>query len=166
MFTIRPFAREDLEQVVGLETPTPEAPHWQPAAYESFLLPPPSENVRHAAWVALEGGHLQGFAAARLVLDICDLESIIVEESARRHGIGKALLDTVNEWALFHGAGRIELEVRAGNEKAIRFYEKAGLFKEGLRAAYYCAPEEDAVLMAKNLEQNQPPVENFPRKSD
>lgn len=147
---------DDLDQVLSIETPTPEAPHWDRAAYESFLLVPDTEGVHHAAWVAVDAQgdaqRLKGFAAARLVLDVCELESIVVVENARRKGLGKALLNTVSAWALTHGAGRIELEVRAGNESAICFYEKAGLLKEGLRRGYYRGPEEDAVLMGKSLE--------------
>jgi len=156
MIVIRTVTADDLDRVLSLETPTPEAPHWDRSAYESFLLTPDTEGVRHAAWVAVDaqGGtqQLKGFAAARLVLDICELESIVVVENARRKGLGKALLSTVSTWALAHGAGRIELEVRAGNENAVSFYEKAGLLKEGLRRGYYRGPDEDAVLMGKSLE--------------
>jgi [ribosomal protein S18]-alanine N-acetyltransferase len=148
---IRPFAAADVDQVLQLETPTPEAPHWERSAYESFLVPPEMKNVRHAAWVAFEGAGLVGFAAARLIVDICDLESIIVAENERGKGIGRALLDTITSWAIKQGGERMELEVRAGNARAIRFYTKAGLTREGLREGYYRHPPEDAVLMGKAL---------------
>jgi ribosomal-protein-alanine N-acetyltransferase len=61
---------------------------------------------------------------------------------------------------------RIELEVRAGNEHAIRFYQKAGLIKEGLRRDYYRDPDEHAVLMGKGLDSGLWAVENFPQKTD
>lgn len=156
MILIQAMTADDLDQILSIETPTPEAPHWDRSAYESFLLAPDTANVRHAAWVAVDvqgdAQQLKGFAAARMVLDVCELESIVVVENARRKGLGKALLNTVSTWALAYGAERIELEVRAGNENAICFYEKAGLLKEGLRRGYYCGPDEDAVLMGKSLE--------------
>ncbi|HEX3470437.1 MAG TPA: GNAT family N-acetyltransferase [Silvibacterium sp.] len=152
MIVIRTMTADDLDRVLSIETPTPEAPHWDRTAYESFLRPPDTEDVRHAAWVAMDAEQLKGFAAARLVFDVCELESILVVENARRKGLGKALISTVSNWALTHGAVKIELEVRAGNENAICFYEKAGLRREGLRSGYYRRPDEDAVLMGKTLE--------------
>src|SRR5271170_7846861 len=136
MSVIRTIAADDFDLVLGLEERTPEAPHWDRSAYERFLLTPDTEDVRHGCWVAVDGQDLMGFAAARLVLDVCELESIVVAENARRKGIGKDLLRAVSTWALAHGAWRMELEVRAGNENAIRFYERAGLLKEGLRRGY------------------------------
>jgi [ribosomal protein S18]-alanine N-acetyltransferase len=151
MIAIRAMTVEDLDGVLKLEMRTPEAPHWDRSTYERFLLTPDTSAVRHAAWVATDGQNLMGFAAARMVLDVYELESIVVGENARRKGIGWALLNVVSNWALAHGAVRMELEVRAGNETAIRFYEKAGLSKDGLRPGYYRDPDEDAVLMGKCL---------------
>jgi [ribosomal protein S18]-alanine N-acetyltransferase len=166
MIAIRPMAADDLDWVLSLEASTPEAPHWSRAVYERFLLASETNDLRHAGWVAVDSGNLMGFAAATLVLDVCELESIVVVETARRKGIGEALLNEVSTWALAHGAVRMELEVRAGNERAIRFYEKAGWIEEGLRRGYYRGPEEDAVLMGKTMKPISYPVENFPEKFD
>jgi [ribosomal protein S18]-alanine N-acetyltransferase len=151
MIAIRAMTAEDLDGVLKLEMRTPEAPHWVRSTYEHLLLNPDTSAVRHAAWVAMDGQDLMGFAAARMVLDVYELESIVVADGARRKGTGRALLNVVSNWALDHGAVRMELEVRAGNETAIRFYEKAGLSKDGLRPGYYRDPDEDAVLMGKCL---------------
>ena len=47
------------------------------------------------------------------------------------------------------GITMIHLEVRAGNETAIRLYERQGFVRDGLRKAYYTDPTEDAVLMTR-----------------
>jgi [ribosomal protein S18]-alanine N-acetyltransferase len=151
MVAIRAMAVDDLDQVLRLEAETPEAPHWDRAAYEHMLFGPETNEVRHAGWVAVEGGNLMAFAVVRIVLDVCELESIVVAEDVRRKGIGGALLNAVSTWAIAQGAERIELEVRAGNESAICFYERAGLIQEGLRRGYYRSPDEDAVLMGNSL---------------
>ena len=46
---------------------------------------------------------------------------------------------------------RIMLEVREGNKAARRFYEKCGFTEDGIRKNYYENPQENAILMSKNL---------------
>jgi GNAT superfamily N-acetyltransferase len=100
MIVVRPMAAEYLEAVLSLEVATPEAPHWGRVAYERVLSADSKTAGRRAAWVALDGHELQGFAAAHLIVDVCELELIVVAESARRQGIGTILLDAVMTWAL------------------------------------------------------------------
>src|SRR5271165_821618 len=166
MIAIRAMAAADLDRVLSLEARTCEAPHWERAAYERFLVTSDAGDVRYAALVAVHEHELRGFAVARLVLDVCEFESIVIAENARRMGIGKALMMAVANWSAAHGGVRMVLEVRAGNENAIRFYESSGLVKEGLRRDYYRHPNEDAVLMGKALDSGPWTVENFPQKTD
>ena len=141
---------QDLDQVLAMEQGTPGAPHWDRAAYEK-LLSVEGDNVRYGAFTATDGVDLTGFVIARQVLEICDIDSIVVAQGARRRGVGRALFDEVLRWAAGGGAQRVQLEVRAGNATAIRFYERAGLLREGLRRDYYSGPGEGAVLMGKSL---------------
>jgi len=150
MTSIRAMALQDLDQVVTLERSTPEAPHWDRSHYESALLDE-AGSIRRGAFVSIHRERLTGFLVARQVLEVCEIESIVVAEGARREGVGSALLSAVSRWAATGGAQRLELEVRASNSHAIRFYEKAGMTKDGLRRGYYRDPEEDAVLMRKSL---------------
>ncbi len=149
MTAIRAMALEDLDEVLALECSTPEAPHWDRVVYERLLAD--ASGVRHGAFVAICDERLTGFIVARQILEVCEIESIAVAVNARREGVGSALLDTVSIWGAAARAERLQLEVRAGNLSAIRFYERAGLINEGLRRGYYRDPEEDAVLMGKSL---------------
>jgi [ribosomal protein S18]-alanine N-acetyltransferase len=144
------MALQDLDQVLAIERSTIEAPHWDRAVYERAFLPETS-GVRRGAFVAMHGERLVGFSVVRQILEVCEIESIVVVADARREGVGSALLDTVSSWAAAGRAERLHLDVRAGNSNAIRFYERTGLLKEGLRRGYYRDPEEDAVLMGKSL---------------
>jgi ribosomal-protein-alanine N-acetyltransferase len=141
---------EDLDQVLALESETPEAPHWDRAAYSKLLLTDLT-GVRYGAFVAVNGVELAGFIVVRQVLEICEIESIVVAPGARRQRTGTGLLEEALHWAAAGGAERIRLEVRAGNRVAIHFYEEAGLLKEGLRQGYYRDPEDDAILLGKGL---------------
>jgi [ribosomal protein S18]-alanine N-acetyltransferase len=150
-FSIRPMRADDLDHVLSLESPEPEAPHWERTAYASFLMPAEGPNVQHAAWVAVQEDERIGFGAARIVFEVCDLESIFVAASHRKQGIGLALMGAIHAWAKQHACERIELEVRESNRRAIRFYERIGFLPEGRREEYYRHPDEAAVLMALEL---------------
>jgi [ribosomal protein S18]-alanine N-acetyltransferase len=154
MTIIRAMALQDLDAVLALESKTAEAPHWDRAIYEKVVyekLGADVSGVRHGAFVAIRAEELVGFIVAGRVLEVCEIESIAVAVEVRREGVGSALLDAISDWAVAGGAERLQLEVRAGNLSAIRFYERAGLINEGVRRGYYRDPEEDAVLMGKPL---------------
>lgn len=54
------------------------------------------------------------------------LEDLFVRPSARRHGVGKALLQRVAQLALQRNCGRFEWSVLDWNEPALRFYQSLG----------------------------------------
>lgn len=149
---IRPLTAEDVDAVMALAEKISEAPQWKKHEYERCVDEAGLSAVRRVGFVAETYGSLVGFSVGKLVADICELESIVMAPKARGQGIGRTLIGAVEEWAQAHGANRIELEVRASNIRAIRFYEHGGMHREGLRPAYYQSPEEDAVLMGKSFE--------------
>ena len=153
MIAIRTATVNDIDRVMSLAARVPEAPHWDRMAYERFFSPDTNvhSNIRSEAWLAQDGQELVGFAMVTLVVDVCELESIGVAKDSRKRGIGGALLNTALDWAAAQGARKMELEVRAGNETAVRFYERAGMVREGARRGYYRDPDEDALLMGKSL---------------
>jgi ribosomal-protein-alanine N-acetyltransferase len=95
-------------------------------------------------------GRVVGFAVGKVAAvgkeTIAELESVAVDPGERRKGVGRALCRTVMAWCEGMGAGRIELEVRAGSV-AIALYQGLGFAKTGRRRGYYREPAEDAVLM-------------------
>ena len=151
MASLRAMISGDIEAVLKLAAETPEAPHWDRAAYERIISSVGEDSTPRAAWVAVNGPDLLGFAVAQIVAGVCELEFIVVTSAARRKGIGRSLLETVIDWSLASGAHKLQLEVRAGNNSALAFYQQAGFLREGLRRRYYRDPEEDAVLMGKRL---------------
>ena len=56
----------------------------------------------------------------------CLLFSMWVDPVARRLGVGRALVDAIQDWAEAWGAQRVVLWVLATNEPAGRFYERIG----------------------------------------
>lgn len=149
MQAIRAMTRDDLNEVKRLEEATAEAPHWSPVVYEGFLS---EDDHGGQIFVVEEGRRLAGFIAARIVLDTCELESIVVDRAVRRSGVGKALFTALMQWARQRDAVRMELEVRERNNSAIYFYERLGFVRNGVRPRYYQVPEEDAVLLSLALD--------------
>ena len=60
----------------------------------------------------------------------CWLEDLFVRESARRTGLGKALVQAAAERAQSRGCRRIELDVNEDNEAALALYQSCGFTLE------------------------------------
>jgi GNAT superfamily N-acetyltransferase len=56
----------------------------------------------------------------------CLVEDVFVDESARGHGVARALLDFATERALERGCRRMELDVNEANAPALALYESFG----------------------------------------
>jgi ribosomal protein S18 acetylase RimI-like enzyme len=54
------------------------------------------------------------------------VDSIVVKSGLQKRGIGRMLMDRMQEWAIEKGATSIELNVYEFNETAISFYEGLG----------------------------------------
>jgi RimJ/RimL family protein N-acetyltransferase len=88
-------------------------------------------------------------ASSRHVADL----GMMVAETHRRRGIGRALLEQAAAWATEAGVTKLELHVFPWNEPAIALYEQFGFEREGLRRRHYRRGDQevDAILMAKHL---------------
>jgi GNAT superfamily N-acetyltransferase len=74
-----------------------------------------AQKMRKLADGSVERGAKRGF--------IFDL---IVTESLRRRGVGRALINHARSWALERGATSLELGVSANSASAIKFYAREG----------------------------------------
>src|SRR5947209_6218280 len=94
--TIRPAMPGDLISVFKIEHDSPAAAHWKHSEYEKALNDP-----ERLFLVAAEESHKQviGFLVAWTGTDEWELENIVVSETARRRGIGRALMRALIEQA-------------------------------------------------------------------
>jgi ribosomal-protein-alanine N-acetyltransferase len=88
----------------------------------------------------LEVGGVQfigGFAAMDFQLDKAQLLLLAVHPNLRRRNIGGQLIRWLHKSARVAGAEHIELQVRADNYSARRFYQKQHYMEETLIPGYY-----------------------------
>ncbi|MFY0989336.1 GNAT family N-acetyltransferase [Halomonas sp. C05BenzN] len=142
----------DLEPVATLE----DAHGW-PTGGSRGRLAATLADPATAVFGLMVGETLAGHAVvARLPFE-AELQAILVDESRRRQGLARRLLEVVADQAREWGSERLLLEVRAGNGAAIALYRRAGFSDDGRRRDYYPPREagearEDAVLMSLPLD--------------
>lgn len=136
---------EDAAAVAGLERQIfPDA--WS----EKSVL----ETIRqlHSICIAVEkAGRFAGYLLAYEVAGEVEIARIAVDKDLRRQGVGSHLLLQLETICEERKIGKLLLEVRESNEKARLFYEEDGFIEDGIRQKFYTDPEEDAVLMSREL---------------
>ena len=86
-----------------------------------------------------------------LRIDEGEIARIATAPSMRRQGAAGQMFQELVAFCEEQQITRIMLEVREGNKAARRFYEKCGFTEDGIRKNYYENPQENAILMSKNL---------------
>jgi GNAT superfamily N-acetyltransferase len=101
-----------------------EAAQWSAARWQAQV-------AQFATFVAVVAGRDVGVArgSAHPRSDMRELLSMWVAPSARGHGIGAQLIDSVAAWAAVDGASALVLDVVADNAHAIALYERTGFLR-------------------------------------
>ncbi|HQV80721.1 MAG TPA: ribosomal protein S18-alanine N-acetyltransferase [Agitococcus sp.] len=135
----------DINAVCAIEQQVQYAP-WTPKLFSDSL-------ERHLCWVAQKNQQVVGFFVVQFIVDEAHLLNIAVDPTQQKQGIGRVLLDNVQQQAIAKKANTIFLELRATNQRALALYQMAGFNEIGLRKNYYPAAQgkEDAVIMALML---------------
>ena len=141
---VREMLVEDLEQVMEIEQDLFSVP-WTREGFFTFLT---RENALFL--VVEEKGKILGYCGLLMVLDEGDITNVAVKRDWQREGIGNFMMESLIRLAADLGVTTIHLEVRDGNERAIRLYERVGFVRDGIRKKYYTDPTEDAVLMTRH----------------
>ena len=148
-YIIVPMDRGHIPQIAALERECFSTP-WSENMLSDALFDPKASFI-----VAEDGeGGVLGYAGLQVVLDEGYIDNIAVEEAARRHGVGDALLDVFCRFGQAH-LSFLTLEVRASNAPAIALYRKHGFQEAGRRKNYYQQPREDAIIMTREFEHHE-----------
>jgi len=142
--TLRGATSADLPAMARLHAAS-FAPAWDEAALAQLLA------AGGQALVAGPAGGLTGFILTRQAADEVEILTITVDTTARRSGVGRALVEAATR---AHAASRMFLEVASGNVAARALYSSLGFVKTGERKAYYHPPgglPEDALILVAAL---------------
>jgi len=143
---IRPAARADLLEVFRIEQASFPQP-WPYSAFEGFLDAP-------GFLVAVGGDGVVGYVVADTVPNhgrpIGHVKDIAVRPDRRGEGIGASLLERALSTLAGEGTSRVKLEVRAGNDAAIRLYRRFGFTHHHTVPRYY-DDGEDALVMVRGF---------------
>ena len=64
------------------------------------------------------------------------IEELVVDADARRHGVGRALIQAAVEWARAQGCSEVEVSTDQDNADAQAFYRRLGFESEALLLEY------------------------------
>ena len=139
---IREMREEDLPQVLALQCRL-AFQDWNEKQFIAEI------RASYALCVVYEQNNfIDGYAIFHLMGPDSELLSIATSPEHQRAGIGTVLLNEGLSKLDFAGGDRMFLEVRKGNAKARRFYEKNGFREYSTRKNYY-NDGEDAVLYSR-----------------
>ena len=147
---------EDLPQMIELESALFASDAWPPELMVAEVSFPESYYL-----VARPHGSDQvvGYGGLRAALHDAeqgDIQTLAVEPTRRRGGLGRTLLRALLAEAYARGVLDVFLEVRADNEAARALYESEGFEIINLRAGYYQPDGVDAVVMRLRLVAPEP----------
>jgi N6-L-threonylcarbamoyladenine synthase/ribosomal-protein-alanine N-acetyltransferase len=138
---------DDLDAIMGIESAVFGSDAWSRDIMRTELAGP--HNHYLVAFPPGSPGSVDGYAGlfAPRGSDQGDIQTIAVVESARRRGLGKALVLALIAEARSRGVGDVFLDVRADNAGARSLYATIGFEEIGLRTGYYQPDGVDAVVM-------------------
>lgn len=110
-----------------------------------FLTLPSADCV-----VAEEGGRIVGFVVSEENPPLAHIITLDVDAKHRRHGIGTALLETLESNLTARGVRSILLETAIDNEPAVAFWKGRGYRIVAILKRYYLS-RTDAYEMRKTL---------------
>lgn len=140
---IRPMEEKDVESAGSLESAVFSMP-WKSEDFLEMIQRPYAYY-----FVAEDAGEIVGICGLIDAAGEGEIVNVVTAPSKRRRGIARSLLKRALDQCSQLEIKDVTLEVRTGNEPAIRLYESFGFKGEGIRPNFYEKPKEDALIMWK-----------------
>ena len=145
MTDVRPAELADLDAIVAIE----QASFGDPWSRKSFQDSLAHSFVRMNVIEEAEG--VCGYSVVWVGGMECELANLAVDPARRGGGLGARLLDALLQQARQEALQVMFLEVRASNVAAQHLYASRGFHEVGRRTGYYKQPEEDALILRRDL---------------
>lgn len=146
--TVETLTAKHLGQVAELEQLCFADP-WSEKALELLL----GDGAYGA--VCLQEGRVMAYGGVLWAPFEGQITNIATHPTARRCGMGAAVLEHLIAVAIKRGCEQLSLEARVSNLPAISLYERYGFEKMGLRRGFYKHPTEDAYVMCLSLDKTK-----------
>ncbi|MGM0109951.1 ribosomal protein S18-alanine N-acetyltransferase [Enterococcus sp. DIV0187] len=149
-FLLREIIDQDIKELIALERDVyfGETP-WTKSAFLSEVHSP----IPHLyICMVTRQSTIAGFIGSRLIGNDTHITNIAVATAFQNRGIGKLLIDEVENFAIMNDCETLSLEVRLSNTDAQRLYRRLGFSARNIRKNYYTENNEDALDMIKRLE--------------
>jgi ribosomal-protein-alanine N-acetyltransferase len=145
---VEPMTRKHITELMRYERLMFGTESWSAAAYRDELADHANRFYRAAID---EAGALQGWAGLRIVGAEAEVLTVGVIPTARKRGIGTALLAALLDEARRREVAEVFLDVRFDNDDAQRIYRREGFVEVGRRRGYYDHGRVDSLTMKLEL---------------
>lgn len=139
---LREWTKEDIDEIAALESVCFSDPWTKEMLLQSFSSP-----IFYSVLME-EQGEIIGYACETVLFEDAEIAIVAVAPAHRKKGLGKLLMERLENIAISRGAEQTFLEVRTSNVAALALYEGFGFEKIRTRERYY-ADGEDAFVMRK-----------------
>ncbi len=147
---IRRATEKDVAVIAELEKVCFTTPWTYESVYQDVV-----QNKLAFYVVADIEGYVVGYAGVWNIVDEGHITNVAVAPEFRQHHVGSAIIKVLLEVTEKAGITRHTLEVRRGNEAAIKLYENFGFEVCGERKGYYEDTGEDALIMWRESSQGE-----------
>ena len=147
-----PLAKHHIPTILEIEREANPAP-WSEKSFQNELVNPQSVFL-----VAIGDGKIVGYGGYWKCIDEVHVTTVAIKTDLRRQGLGRKIMVELLLRAKDEGMTCSTLEVRAGNEAAVKLYEDLNYTVCARRKGYYPDNKEDALVMwLHGLESWTPP---------
>lgn len=139
-----PADLDGIQEVDRSSFPSP----WTRAMYEEELRQP---GVAFIVVLRTAATPVAGYCSYRLAAGELQINNVAVLPKHRGQGFGRALVEAALRHGRASGAHTAFLEVRRSNLTAQRLYLRLGFTQVGERPRYYSHPDDDALVLARDV---------------